>query len=142
MTVFVYLIFNCDTGQHLQFLRCFSLDNFSSLDNFFSHCLELPYWHYQLVLTWYPHQTEIRTQRSDQGHLGPIKIIRSESGWLPLGPIFQVSIYDSRKLIRRKTGFPEWIYRWMRTLVCGREVHAVNRISKGATCDLQQNWPE
>ena len=44
------------------------------------HCLELPYWHYQLVLTWYLHQpeshqlsllkvsqlvTDIRTQRSD-----------------------------------------------------------------------------
>ena len=22
------------------------------------HCLELPYWHYQLVLSWYPHQPE------------------------------------------------------------------------------------
>ena len=44
------------------------------------HCLGLPYWHYQLVLSWYPHQpeshqlslqklshsvTDIRTQRSD-----------------------------------------------------------------------------
>ena len=45
-----------------------------------SHCLELPYWHYQLVLSWYLHQpeshqlslqkvldglTDIWTQRSD-----------------------------------------------------------------------------
>ena len=22
------------------------------------HCLGLPYWHYQLVLSWYPHQPE------------------------------------------------------------------------------------
>ena len=44
------------------------------------HCLGLPYWHYQLVLSWYPHQpeshqlslhkvsysvTDIRTQRLD-----------------------------------------------------------------------------
>ena len=54
------------------------------------HCLGLPYWHYQLVLSLYLHQFEshqlslqkwltqwvwdTRTHRSDQGHLGPIKI--------------------------------------------------------------------
>ena len=54
------------------------------------HCLGLPYWHYQLVLSLYLHQLEShqlilhkwlslsvrdnRIHRSDQGHLGPIKI--------------------------------------------------------------------
>ena len=52
-------------------------------------CIWLPYWHYQLVLTWYLHQPEShqlslqkvsewvrnnRTHGSDQGYLGPIKI--------------------------------------------------------------------
>ena len=52
------------------------------------HCLGLPYWHYQLVLSLYLHQLEShqlsfkkvcelvrdnRIHRSDQGHLGPIK---------------------------------------------------------------------
>ena len=50
-------------------------------------CVGMPYWHYQLVLSWYLHQPEshqlswtkplllreTRTHRSDQGHLGPIK---------------------------------------------------------------------
>ena len=66
------------------------------LDNFFAHCLELPYWHYQLVLSWYPRQpeshqlslhkggmtdrqTDIWTQRSDQGYLGPIKINQNKN---------------------------------------------------------------
>ena len=54
------------------------------------HCLELPYWHYQLVLSWYLHQPEshqlsVKKWRTDgltsddpdpkigpKGHLGPI----------------------------------------------------------------------
>ena len=55
------------------------------------HCLELPYWHYQLLLSWYLHQPESHqlsfNKVSDgvtdghpdpkigpQGYLGPIKI--------------------------------------------------------------------
>ena len=53
------------------------------------HCLELPNWHYQLVLSWYLHQPEshqlsftkvlesvkrqVDPQIGPQGHLGPIK---------------------------------------------------------------------
>ena len=70
------------------------------------HCLGLPYWHYQLVLSWYllqpeSHQlslqnlshlrTDIRTQRSDPRYLGPIKI----QIWIPIsklaGPFFGIS---------------------------------------------------
>ena len=47
------------------------------------HCLGLPYWHHQLVLSCYPHQPEshqLSLQNSlgvtsgYQGHLGPIKM--------------------------------------------------------------------
>ena len=53
------------------------------------HCFGMSYWHHQLVLGWYLHQPEShqlslqnmcqsvrdnKTHRSDQGHLGPIKI--------------------------------------------------------------------
>ena len=71
-------------------------DGITCITNKFAHqlhalpdCLGLPYWHYQLVLSWYLHQPEShqlslqnlsdvcsdnRTHRSDQGYLGPIKI--------------------------------------------------------------------
>ena len=59
------------------------------------HCLELPYWHYQLVLSWYLHQQEshqlslnkVSQWRTDghpdpkigpQVYLGPIKILMKE----------------------------------------------------------------
>ena len=61
------------------------------------HCLGLPYWHYQLVLSWYPHQPESHqlslhkgVGRTDghpdpkigpQVYLGPIKTQHLPCAW-------------------------------------------------------------
>ena len=81
------------------YLQIWPPDGTTCITNKFAHqtkshalpdCLGLPYWHYQLVLTWYLHQpeshqlsfknvsyvlTDNRTLRSDQGYLGPIKTV-------------------------------------------------------------------
>ena len=58
------------------------------------HCLWLPYWHHQLVLSWYLHPPESHrlsqhkgqfvsgtwTHRADQGYLGPIKTVIYKRG--------------------------------------------------------------
>ena len=74
-------------SDHLQKFYTWSPDFVTGIA---TYCLGLSCWHYYLVLSWYLHQPEShqlslqkvsqfvrdnRTHRSDQGYLGPIKIM-------------------------------------------------------------------
>ena len=75
------------------------------------HCLELPHWHYQLVLSWYPHQPESHQlslnkvahslthghpdpKIGPQVYLGPIKICTFLSLSLLPAPVVVGNIQD------------------------------------------------
>ena len=106
------------------FLQIWPPDGTTCITNKFAHqtkshalpdCLGLPYWHYQLVLTWYLHQPEShqlslqnlsesvsdnRTHRSDQGYLGPIKIVKIDRNAEHLQFIMEMALI----LLKRRGG--------------------------------------
>ena len=128
------------------------------------HCLGLPFWHYQLVLSLYLHQpeshqlslqkvshsvSETRTHRSDQRYLGPIKMYI----------LYQVRILKSGKSQHHKHGifhikscmfFMRWF--WHCAFSCASSIHLVfcrhsciacrQKVSLRCvkTCDTSNHW--